>query len=189
MIEFQFATCINTGDCSQTFTVHSRMTSTINAAVAATDPVNNFGLLSTVAPYDVTGEVRQNATIEFDFDDGETETGFYLAVRDLDSCLLIFRVLVYYSVCPAEIQDLIGLPETIAPPILSSPIDVDTGTCVMNAIPRFGQAIPAARCLGGGQWSIVRECECVGGFQRSSNGTACDGEWTLMGFLNLLYVL
>ncbi len=176
IVEFEFNGCIESGDCTQTFTIHHYGTSTIDAGAAAN--VANYGLLDTIAPDDVTGVLRQNLTVYFTFDEymyANTTTGFYLAIRDVSTCMFIHRVLVYYAVCPNIIQDLVNLPETVAPPqqVQSDPVLVTTGTCVENASPQFDQANPEVNCLAGGQWTPRLGCECDNGFDPNGDGTAC----------------
>ncbi len=181
IVEFEFNGCISSGDCSQTFSVHHYGTSTIDAGTAAN--VANYGLLDTNAPDDVTGALRQNATVYFTFDEfmyADTTTGFYLAIRDVSTCIFIHRVLVYYAVCPNIIQDLVNLPETIAPAQQltgqSDPILVTTGTCVENSSPEFDQPNPEVNCLDGGQWTPRLECVCDDGFHANGDNTACLSE-------------
>ncbi len=181
VVEFEFNGCIESGDCTQTFTIQHYGTSNINASAAAN--VTNYGLLDTIAPDYVTGVLRQNATVYFTFDEflyADTTTGFYLAIRDESTCIFIHRVLVYYAVCPNIIQDLVNLPETIAPAQQltgqSDPILVTTGTCVENSSPEFDQPNPEVNCLGRGQWTPRLECVCDDGYQANSNSTACLSE-------------
>ncbi len=178
VVEFEFNGCISSGACTQSFFIHHYGTSTADAVAAAN--VANYGLLDTIAPDDVTGVLRQNATVYFTFDVflyADTTTGFYLAIRDVSTCVFIHRVLVYYAVCPNIIQDLVNLPETIAPAQqLQGPILVTTGTCVENSSPEFGQANPEVNCLSGGQWTPRLRCVCDDGFQANSDSTACLSE-------------
>ncbi len=178
VVEFEFNGCISSGACTQTFSIHHYSTSTIDAATAAN--VANYELLDTIAPDDVTGVLRQNATVYFDFGQSVTATGFYLAIRDVSTCVFIHRVLVYSTVCPNITQSLVNLPETIAPAQQltgqSETFLVTTGTCVENSSPEFGQANPEVNCLAGGQWTPMLECMCDDGFHSNSDGTACLGE-------------
>ncbi len=181
VVEFEFNGCISSGDCTQTFTIQHYGISTINASAAAN--VTNYGLLDTIAPDNVIGTLRQNATVYFTFDEcmyADTTTGFYLAIRDVSTCVFIHRVLVYYAVCPNIIQDLVNLPETIAPAQqLTGQFEtflVTTGTCVENSSPEFGQPNPEVNCLGGGQWTPRLRCVCDDGFHSNGNGTACLSE-------------
>ncbi len=177
IVEFEFNGCIESGDCTQTFTVLHYDTSTIDPDTAAN--VANYELLDTVAPDDVTGVLRQNATVDLDFAQSNPATGFYLAIRDRSSCVFIYRVLVYYAVCPTATQNLVNLPETIAPPqqVQSDPVLVTMGTCVENASPEFGQPNPEVNCFDGGQWNVRVGCVCEDGFHSNHDGSTCLGEW------------
>ena len=70
--------------------------------------------------------------------DLDAESGFYLAVVDLTTCITINRILVFYYVCPAEISQLITRPEVIQ---AISPDDSDitiNGECVENSSTQSG---------------------------------------------------
>ena len=180
-VEFEFNGCTESVSCGQTFAIQRYDTSNIDPTAAAN--ISIYRLIDTIAPNDITGNLRQNETAFIDFVADEAEavgdaTGFYLAIRDSSSCLSIHRVIVFYSVCPAITQDLIIHPETKAPridPVASSsePITL-TGTCVENAHPEVGDS-PRISCSGGGLWSKVLGCECNEGFQPTENGDACIG--------------
>ncbi len=177
VVEFEFNGCIMSGDCTQTFSVLRYDTSTVDTGTAAN--VANYELLDIIAPDDVTGTLRQNGTVYLNFAQDDTATGFYLAIRDRASCVFIHRLLVYYAVCPTVTQNLVNLPETVAPSqqVQSDPILVTMGTCVQNSSPEFGQPNPEVNCLAGGQWTSRLECVCDDSFRSNSNGTACLGEY------------
>ena len=128
-------------------------TSTLNETAAAINVTCSYQLVDTIEPDDTTGNKKQNETSYIDFDTGENATGFYLAIRDVTSCIFIHRVLVFYSVCPAGVHDLIIHDEFIAPRVnLDSPLSTHiavTGTCVKIASPMFGVDEPMVNCLGG----------------------------------------
>ena len=108
-----------------------------------------------------TVETSQSLDIELN-----AESGFYLAVVDLGTCILIDRILVFYYVCVGETSDLITRPETI---------DVGTtvtGECVENSSPDGGPN-PLVRCSDEGQWEIILPCRCNPGYEQ--NDGQCSG--------------
>ena len=101
-IEYQFVDCIS-DQCSAFFNVYTYDTSTINPEAAGI--VGNFGTMpvNVVTPTDQLGGVK-NKTFSLTYSSTDTDSGFYLAIRDQNSCLNISRILVFYNVysdCPA----------------------------------------------------------------------------------------
>ena len=172
IVEYEFSSCEAVQNCARTFSVWRYDTSTINATAAR--DTTKYTQVANVAPEDITGDERQNETIIIDFTG--SEIGFYLAVRDQDSCLFIHRILVFYYVCPAVTENLIVYPEILAPPISipSVPISVNGGQCVENANPTVGDN-PILTCSQGGVWSIISGCTCNSVFSMNADGTACIG--------------
>ena len=172
IVEYEFSSCEAASDCARTFSVQRYDTSTINATAAR--DTTKYTQVANVASEDITGDERQNETINMDFTG--SETGFYLAIRDQDSCLFVTRILVFYYMCPAVTENLIIFPETLAPPIstTSQPISVDGEQCVENASPTVGDN-PIVTCSQGGIWSIIIDCTCNSGFSMNVDGTACIG--------------
>ena len=175
IVEYEFSNCEIIMNCARTFSVWKYDNSTVDATLAR--DISKYTQVAAIAPEDTTGSVRQNGTVEIDF--SGNETGFYLAIRDEDSCLLIHRVLVFYYVCPAITENLIIHPETLAPPIspTSEPINVDGGRCVPNASSAVGSN-PVLTCSQGGIWSVIVNCTCDPGFSMNADGTACIGKYS-----------
>ena len=175
IIEYEFSNCETVINCARTFTIWKYANSTVDATLAR--DTSKYTQVVAIAPEDTTGSVRQNETIEVDF--LGSETGFYLAIRDEDSCLLIHRVLVFYYVCPAITENLIIHPEILAPPIspTSQPINVNGGRCVPNASFAVGSN-PVLTCSQGGIWSVIVNCMCNRGFTMNADGTACIGKFS-----------
>ena len=172
IVEYEFSSCNATSNCARTFSVWRYDTSTIDATAAR--DTTKYTQVANIAPEDTTGQDRQNETIDIDLTG--SETGFFLAVRDQDSCLFVHRILLFYYVCPAVTENLIIFPETLAPPIstTSQPISVDEEQCVGNASPTVGDN-PIVTCSQGGIWSIITGCTCNSGFSMNADGTACIG--------------
>ena len=88
-----------------------------------------------------------------------TETGFYIALVDQSTCIIVHHILVFYYVCPAETSDLITRPETIAP---ESTI---CGQCIENSSPTSSDQ-PLLFCGEMRTWEvIIGGCACNPGFQ------------------------
>ena len=164
-IEFEQEGCIE--GCSRISSWYGYETSTISS-IAARD-TSNYVLISRLVPND--GNL-QNQTMYLNF--ATNESGFYLAIRDEDTCLAVTRVLVFYNVCPQETVEFMIRPETLSPPITTpsqEPFRV-TGHCVANASTESGAA-PSLTCSPGGTWSIVSGCQCNQGFLTTENGKSC----------------
>ena len=90
----------------------------------------------------------------------EGETGFYIAVRDPNSCILISKMLVTRFQCPAKQEDLVLYPETAAP--VNNDMTVLT-ECVPNASPVTELEVT---CDSTGNWAGVPTCECNAGYKK-----------------------
>ena len=169
-VEFEQEGCVE--GCSRISSWYGYETSTIDNTTAR--DTSNYVLISRLVPND--GNL-QNQTRYLDF--ATNESGFYLAIRDEDTCLAVTRVLVFYNVCPQETIGLMIRPETLSPPITTpsqEPLRV-TGQCVANAGTESGAA-PSVTCSPGGTWSVVSGCRCNQGFRATENGTSCTEGWT-----------
>ena len=184
-VDFIIIACNIENNCSRSFAVHKYETSTISTTAARN--LSNYELVGLIVPRNGSGSVRENASVNINFD---TEaTGFYLGIQDETTCIVIHRVLVFYYVCPAVTSDLITRPETIAPIIggTAPPVQV-VGQCVENASPENGVQ-PGLTCSQRGDWSvnIGAGCVCNPGFQSTSDGSSCEGMLSvyLSAFLSL----
>ena len=88
--------------------------------------------------------------------------------------MVITRLIVFYTVCPAQMDNLIHYPETIAAP--SSPYEEDlsnisvSAACIENAQPENG-LVPLVACSADGAWVDNVPwpgvgCQCVRGYFR-----------------------
>ena len=173
-IEFEQRDCDVTLNCQRTFNTHVYETSSINDS--ARRDTANYRQEQRVSPDDTTGE-RVIETVRVSF--ATNEPSFYFAVQDETSCIVITRLLVFYSVCPSQTFNLTSTPETIAPPTEAAPIPV-TATCASNAVME-GDNFPKLICSTGGLWSIISnsDCRCASGFG-PMNGT-CSSEFSGSG--------
>ena len=171
-VDFTLNSCMR-NDCTRRFAIQRYETSIINVANARN--LRNYQLVNRIDPRDdLTPTVRENASLEIGF--RRQDTGFYLGIQDITSCLTIHRVLVFYYVCPAMTSDLIIHSETIAPVVGdSTPVEV-VGQCVENASPENGIE-PRLTCSPMGIWSVISGagCVCNSGFQSTSDDRSCEG--------------
>lgn len=167
-VVFEFHGCDSVVDCRRTFSIQKWDTSTENSTAAR--ETRNYRLVEHVA----TQESSQNRTIEVNFNGAEE--GFYIAIRDQTTCISVVRLIVFYNVCPGGVEELVELPETIAPPVRrdSTPSTL-TAQCVENAIPEGGGSAVISQCNAGGVWSALhdRHCSCIPGYNTSDNGRSC----------------
>ena len=168
-VEFQLVGCNATVNCQRTFVVNKYETSTISPSEAA--DVSNYDTVERLAPTDDSGTVTENQTAVLDFE--TQETGFYVAIQDERSCIVISRLLVFYHVCPAGVQNLINRTEVVAPRIGMGSVPVQAiGACVPNSSPTSGNVVPII-CTSGGVWTTSAECICDQGFTANEDRTAC----------------
>ena len=177
-VELSFNGCTGS-ECAQSFPVYKYDTSVINPAAARI--VSNYGStpVSRVFPLDQTGQQRQNVTFEIDFEADDQETGFHLAIRDENSCIAIFRVLVFYYVCPGEARDTVQFQEKLAPPIGDTAIAANA-ECIPRASPSSPSGEVKVACNAGGAWLVFLGCECDPGSQSNENGSFCEGLYTFI---------
>ena len=171
-VDFIMNTCDVENNCRRSFTIHKYETSTIDTTAARN--LSNYELAGQIVPTDGSGSVRENRSVNINF--ATEATGFYLGIRDVSSCLVIHRVLVFYYVCPAVTSNLITRPETIAPIIgASTPVQV-VGQCVEGTEPE-NEVQPGLTCSQNGVWSVNlgAGCVCGSGLQSSADGLSCVG--------------
>ena len=143
-VQFKFilSGCDISRQCRQSFDVYKWQTSTQNRTAARN--TESYERVGRVFPNDTSGTVQSTKSLDIELN---AESGFYLAVVDLSTCILIHRVLVFYYVCVSETSDLITRPEAI-----NVATNV-TGQCVENSS-ADGEPNPILRCGDEGQWEI-----------------------------------
>ncbi len=117
--------------------------------VAAID-TDNYALIRTLTTQ-VSGTTTKT-TEQFGFN--TNESGFYLAIRDLGTCILISRLIVFYNACPGETVNLVMRPETIAP-IVGSNIQLNVNASCFANSSLEGDAF-LLKCLESGNWVAVK---------------------------------
>ena len=165
--------CDVSRQCRQSFDVYKWQTSTINREAAKNTA--NYVRVGRVSPEDTSGTVVTSETLDIEL---TAESGLYMAVVDLSTCIIIKRILVFYYVCPAETLELIIRPETIAP---ESPV---IGECVENSSPQTGLN-PVLRCADEGVWEVIIPCQCNAGYEGATEeaalvGCSGKGHWSMM---------
>ena len=109
-VEYELVGCTSL-ECQRTFVVNIYKTSTEDDSIAA--DTSNYLFVTRIATDDDTGLTRQNRTVDVNLN-GNAD-GLYLAIRDETTCIVITRMLVFYSVCPGGAVDFVMRPETLAP--------------------------------------------------------------------------
>ena len=189
-VNYRFVGC-TAGQCSASFKVYKYDTSTIDPA--ASGNINNFGGMpvAVVAPTDQLGGV-QTQTISLMYSSTDTDSGFYLAIRDQNSCLTISRILVFYYICPNEARNLVQFDELLAPPNIpqSEAISV-IAQCIPNASPVSPTQQVKVICGEEGVWQVLPDfrCECDSGMQPNNNGSECIGETSPLSVITLKFYL
>ena len=151
LIEFELQGCDVTLNCQRTFNTHVYETSSVDSAAARN--INNYRQVERVSPSNTGGD-RVNETVTIDF--RTDSSSFYFAVQDETSCIIVTRMIVFYTVCPAQAVDMISYPLTVAP--LTGITTIST-SCVENAEP-VG-ADPKVVCSADGSWNaLTSQCRC-----------------------------
>ena len=169
LIEFELRNCDVALNCQRTFTTHVFETSLVNSTAARN--TINYRQVRRVSPHDTSG-ARVNETITLNLN--SSHTSFYFAIQDDSSCIVITRLLVFYSICAQRNVDLIRYPESLSPPASIPPIAV-AGSCVEHSQTDNGLA-PTLFCSLGGIWLTNNNsgCRCVPGYFRDSERcTSC----------------
>ena len=175
-IEFEQRGCDVPLNCTQIFSTHVYETSTSTRGAARN--VNNYQQVQRVSPVDTSDSSINNKTITINFN--TNHSSFYFAIQDETTCMVITRLIVFYTVCPAQTDNLIHYPETIIPPCSLcqdlSHIPV-VATCIENAQPENG-LVPLVACSADGTWEDSVPwpgvgCQCIRGYFRDSKTCKC----------------
>ncbi len=159
-IEYQQSTCPKVGStrCRRTFEL-------LKYEISAVNPVAATNTSHYVAIRTLTTQVSGASTKSIEnFGFNTDETGFYLAIRDPGTCILISRLIVFYYTCPGETVNLMVRPETIAP-MVGSGIQLNVNaSCFQNSSPVGERS--SLICLESGNWVVASSgrCECKIGF-------------------------
>ena len=105
-------------------------------------------------------------------------TGMYLALIDEGTCVHINRLVVSYTVCPAQNHSLIIYPQTVAPTINNIADKLVPASCTEGASLTEATSLV---CSIGGLWGEVSStvCQCDSGYQLMGTGLNATCEGTL----------
>ena len=126
--------------------------------------------------YDQFGRARPSSTTQayfetYSFTLNSSDTGFYVAIQDVGTCVEISRLRVYHYICPSRQEGLVLYPETPTP--VSGSVNVQF-TCVDNAYILESEN-DTITCYNNGTWSTdIPVCECNVGYENM--GTKCGGK-------------
>ena len=157
LTEFQLQNCDITLNCQRTFNTYVYETSLASDAVTNRRNIRNYRQVMRVSPDTTTG-ARVNKTVVVTFH--TNEPFFYFAVEDETTCIVITRMIVFYTVtvCPNQTIDLVSAPETIAPATGFAEVEA---TCASNAASGDGNA-PRLVCSSEGTWTVLGSgCRCA----------------------------
>ena len=162
-----------TGSCSQNIPIHFYWTNTINDAER--NDTSNFGCVAgRLVHIGNNGMMRESANVVIPVSEGFN--GAYLALVDQGTCVYISKLVVSYTVCPAQNLNLIIYPQIIAPTINNPADKIVPATCVEGASTLGSESL---ECNIGGIWGTIDSpiCQCDSGYQMngSSLNASCEG--------------
>ena len=123
--------------------------------------------------YEQFGRARPSSTNSlytetYSFTLDPSDTGFYVALRDIGTCVGISRLRVYHYICPSQQKGLVLYNETHVPE--SGSVNVNFN-CVDNA----ESESDTVACNHDGTWGVP-VCKCNVGYENKT--TKCDGKST-----------
>ena len=163
-LDMELNECSRTELCSQSIEVYKWETSTVNATLATN--TTNYDRVGEISSPFNSSTVRFNGTAQIELT--SERSGFYLAFVDVGTCITIYHVLVSYNVCLSGIEDLVLLPETLAPTAELS------GQCIDNSSTAGGMD-PVIRCSNEGRWEVELGCLCNPGYEGVMNASTVIG--------------
>ena len=169
MIEFELRGCDVTMNCQRNFSTHIYETPSVNSDMKVN--ITKYRRIQRVLPADTPGSLRVNETITINFT--TNHSSFYFAIQDETTCMVITRLIIFYTVCPAQTTNLIHYPETVATSRSNFQREVlyISASCVENAQPENGVSPMISVCAAGGIWGSVvsgAEYQCVPGYFRDN---------------------
>lgn len=154
-LEFELRDCDITLNCQRTFNTYVYETSLVSDAVRSN--ISNYRQVRRVSP-DITTGARVSETVIVNFETNQPI--FYFAAEDETTCIIITRMIVFYTVCPNQTIDLISAPEIIAPTVGVTEV---IATCASNAVTEDDDD-PKLVCSPGGTWTRLGSgCRCAPG--------------------------
>lgn len=138
-------------------------------------------------------EVAATLTDQMCFTLRDQDKGFYVGLRDPNSCVLVSRVIAYRHECDARQVGLVSFPATASPTEGSRSLSAQ---CVANAEPVSSMRV---QCRSDGIWVGTPQCRCKAGYKQETDGEGnlrCVGEYlspqhihkcTLLGFATMYH--
>ena len=165
-IDYVLQSCSVERNCLRGFELLKWETSAVDRNVA--QKTANFvkvGNFSRNGSYNGSDVLTERIVVTFESE----ETGVYLALMDRGTCVLIYRLLVFYEgrICPGNKTGLIEHSEVLPPK------ERVVGKCAPSSSTLDGSD-PVIRCTDEGSWEVVRPCMCLPGFKLMGNFT-CTG--------------
>ena len=130
--------------------------------------------------------MAETITDQMCFDMAPEQLGFYIGLRDPNSCVLVSRVMAYRHECAARQVGLVLYPRTAAP--VSGSVDVKT-TCAPNSESTTSLRVS---CSTDGLWAGDPVCVCKAGYWQSfdkDGNQICIREYISVCLLTLYCVL
>uniref|UniRef100_A0AC35U544 Receptor protein-tyrosine kinase n=1 Tax=Rhabditophanes sp. KR3021 TaxID=114890 RepID=A0AC35U544_9BILA len=137
-------------------------------------PADRWVLLTTISLYTQKQTVGRDKRSVVVVDYVPVSDAVMFAIKEKDACMVVYRLQVYFNVCPGTTINQIQLPETI----VSADEYVPTyfhAHCVKNAVDVSNANTDRnVFCQGNGQWKIGEKsrCQCNAGYTASDEG-AC----------------
>ena len=160
-----------TGSCIQNVPIHFYWTNTLNKTER--NDTGNYGGVAGRLVHIGNNGVRESANLVIPVPQGFN--GAYLALVDEGTCVYISRLVVSYTVCPAQNLDLISYPQITAPTVNNVEDKMVSVKCVKGASTIEPQSL---ECNIGGIWgSLDSPCQCDPGYQLNGTGlnASCEG--------------
>ena len=174
-VEFELSGCTDMM-CQRGFSLTIFETSRESGLLSS--DTNNFQLATRLS---ATDDTKQNQTRDLNF--GSEESGFYVAIVDDGTCVVITRILVFYkNFCPPGNEELVIRPITT----VSTEIEAE---CVAGASSANGDAV-RLRCGEDGMWTTVTgsgRCRCHPGFRSSDDRRSCVCKFVIVRCLSKLH--
>ena len=127
-----------------------------------------------------TGTLAVSVVDSFCFTVNRRDAGFYLAIRDETSCILLSRMIVYRRQCAAQQVGLLQYPETASSPSGTRTVRAQ---CVENSLPVSSLNV---QCRNDGLWAeSTARCQCRDGYRQVGEGenTRCEGMYIHVQFI------
>ena len=165
-----------TGSCVQSVPIHFYWTNTLNETER--NDTSNFGDAVARLLHIGNNGMRESANLVTPVSAGFN--GMYLALVDEGTCVYISRLVVSYTVCPAQNLDLISYPQTVAPTVNNVADKQVPVSCVEGA--SSTAEAESLECNFGGLWGSMGNtvCQCDPGYQLEGTGLSASCKGTCM---------